>query len=189
MILGSHNSWSYLRPRKWWQRALAFTAKCQRKDIEEQYALGVRCFDLRIRFLHGIPHVVHNNFDYGMFIEHAHWMRWLNNRGDVAVRVVHDVRKAKDYTDDSVERFRRLCKVLKDDYRNIRFWCGRNLYNYGVDYGFAYHPACTEMYASVCSPHLVDDWLPWLYAYRNNAWIRRDEYKPDEILLIDFVDI
>jgi hypothetical protein len=88
-----------------------------------------------------------------------------------------------------VERFRRLCKVLKDDYRNVKFWCGRNLYNYGVDYGFAYHPACTEMYASVCSPHLVDDWLPWLYAYRNNAWIRRDEYKPDEILLIDFVDI
>ena len=34
MILGSHNSWTYLSPKKWWMKALAFTAKCQKYDIK-----------------------------------------------------------------------------------------------------------------------------------------------------------
>lgn len=29
MILGSHNSWSYLPVRKWWMRPIAFMARCQ----------------------------------------------------------------------------------------------------------------------------------------------------------------
>ena len=37
MILGSHNSWSYLPPKHWWMWPFHFMAKCQRVDIREQY--------------------------------------------------------------------------------------------------------------------------------------------------------
>ena len=51
MIYGSHNSWSFLKPKHWWLRPFAFTARCQNIDIEKQYLLyDVRCFDLRINF-------------------------------------------------------------------------------------------------------------------------------------------
>ena len=51
MILGSHNSWSYLPPKHWWMWPIHFMAKCQRVDIREQYEkYGVRCFDLRVRW-------------------------------------------------------------------------------------------------------------------------------------------
>lgn len=197
MILGSHNSWSFLPPRKWWQKALAFTARCQRLNIQQQYEAGVRCFDLRLRDINCHMHVVHNSFDYGilasLFDSHSYNffkdLNFLDKQGDCLVRVVHDVRRAKDYNEEDVTIFRNVCQALKLMYHNTKFWCGRNLYNWEEDYSFDFKPKCTEMYASVCSPHLIDDWFPLLYACRNNAWIRREEYKPDEILLIDFVDI
>jgi len=48
MILGSHNSWSYLPPKKWYMKPFRFTAQCQDWDIKTQYEHGVRCFDLRL---------------------------------------------------------------------------------------------------------------------------------------------
>ena len=66
MILGSHNSWSYLPPRRWWMRPIAFMAKCQRVDIRTQYErYGVRCFDLRVRFnKYGLGIVAHGIVEY-----------------------------------------------------------------------------------------------------------------------------
>ena len=50
MILGSHNSMSYLEPTRWWMRPFRIFACCQKKSIREQYNCGVRCFDLRVSF-------------------------------------------------------------------------------------------------------------------------------------------
>ena len=49
MIKGSHNSWTYLKPKKWWMYLIRWAAKCQSKNIIEQYNAGVRCFDLRLK--------------------------------------------------------------------------------------------------------------------------------------------
>ena len=192
MILGSHNSWSFLPPKKWWQKALAFTARCQRKDIQEQYELGVRCFDLRLRLINGEWHIVHNSFDYGLLDDIMYDLGWLHKlcrEGNIYIRVLHDVRRRKDYTLHDVTLFIGLCRTLTEYYPHFKFWCGRNLYNWHVDYDFGFKPQCTEMYSSVCSPRIIDDWFPLIYAKRNNAWIRREEYKENEILLIDFIDI
>ena len=37
MIKGSHNTMSYLTPRKWWMRLVAPWARCQSKTIDEQW--------------------------------------------------------------------------------------------------------------------------------------------------------
>lgn len=47
-MTGSHNTMTYLKPQKWWMRLINFTSRCQNKDIDAQYAAGVRYFDIRV---------------------------------------------------------------------------------------------------------------------------------------------
>ncbi len=83
MILGSHNSWSFLPPKHWWQRPFRFMAKCQRKTIQEQYDLGVRCFDLRIRYIKWKLQVAHGWMVYDITKKQLvdDW-QFLNDKGD-----------------------------------------------------------------------------------------------------------
>ena len=189
-ILGSHNSWSYLPAAKWWMRPFEFTAKCQKHSIKRQYnEAGVRCFDLRIKFVNGNPAVAH-----GSMVYKNGWSKvlddlvWLNLQQDAVVRVLHEVRSKKDYTPEAVEQFRQMCVFLKASFKNLKFWCGRNLYNWEVDYKFDYNPSCEEKYSSVCPPRYVDDWIPIVYArFCNRKIVKKGTDK--DILLIDFVNI
>lgn len=62
MILGSHNTMSYLPVAKWWMKPFNIFSKCQDLDILKQLDLGIRHFDIRIRsndkgewcFAHGL---------------------------------------------------------------------------------------------------------------------------------------
>lgn len=198
MILGSHNSWSYLPVRSWWMKPLAFMARCQRVDIRRQYELGVRCFDLRLSFDDNyiytndnkqVMYVAHSCFQYKITSkELEEHLKWLNEQGDCYIRILHEVRRKSQYTKMNVTAFKMMCLFYKDKFSNIKFWCGRNLYNWEYDYNFEFYPTCEEKYASVCSPKLIDDWWPWLYARFHNKSIRKEGTDRD-ILLIDFVDI
>ena len=193
MILGSHNSWSYLPPRRWWMRPIAFMAKCQCVDIRTQYErYGVRCFDLRVRFnKYGQGIVAHGIVEYCFTASKIYEdLAWLDAQGDCYVRVIHEVRTVKQYKNRQRNLFRNFCERLEDEYKNIRFWCGRELFCWGYDYHFPGYdePTCEERYASVCPPKLVDDWWPWLFARLHNRAALSAGTKKD-ILLIDFVDI
>lgn len=187
--LGSHNSWSYLPPRKWWMWPVRFAARCQRVDIKRQYEMGVRCFDLRIRFdkdgdmvvAHGCVEYAVNPFGLmGM-------LSWLDKQGDVLVRILHEVRNSSQYTEHSRVLFADTCDYFVNEYPHIRFWCGRNLYDWQKNYDFGDDPECDERYASVTPPKLLC-WWPWLFSRLYNHRIR-EHGTEKEILLIDFVDI
>ena len=195
MVIGSHNSWSYRRARRWWLRPFQFVARCQRVDIRRQYNdYGVRCFDLRIRFdADGDMEVAHGWMVYdvgGADVERD--IEWLNQAGDCFVRVVHEVRTDRQRTRQSVKLFQRWCREAVERWPCIEFWCGRNLATWEKDYEFGDDPTCWEMYSSVCKPKWIDDWWPWLFARLNNkkilATIDSQEPRAD-ILLIDYVDI
>lgn len=191
MILGSHNSLSYLPVKKWWMKPIAFTAKCQRKTIKEQYELGVRCFDLRVRFnKYGLGIIAHGIVEYGFTASQVYEdLAWLNEQGGCYVRVIHEVRSARQYKHRRKELFQHFCQLIEDEYDNIHFWCGRNLFSWERDYHFDYYdPSCCEKYASVCPPKILDDWWPWLYARLHNKNLRAKE-TDKEILLIDYVNI
>lgn len=49
MIIGTHNSGSGERSRRWWMRLLVPFARTQEVGVLEQYGRGVRWFDLRVR--------------------------------------------------------------------------------------------------------------------------------------------
>lgn len=191
-ILGSHNSWSYLKPRKWWMRLIAFTARCQSATIIEQYTLhDVRCFDLRLRWdkkgnmilAHGI---VEYKYTWEMLMND---LTFLNTRGDCYVRVLHEIRNKTQRKESTIGTFQKYIFYLEQRFPHIHWWCGRNLYNWEYDYNFdSPKPTCTEKYSSACPPKYLDDWYPWLYAKLNNEKILQ-QGTTDDILLIDFVNI
>ena len=188
MILGSHNSWSFLPPKHWWQRPFGFMAKCQRKTIQEQYELGARCFDLRVRWVKWKLQVAHGWMVYDITREQLRDdLQFLNDKGDCMVRILHEARTKAQY-EASKPFFQNVCYVWPFEYPNIKWWCGRNLYNWEVDYEFACKPSCEEKYSSVSKPKWIDDWWPWLYARLHNRNIRQ-QGTDKEILLIDYVDI
>lgn len=196
MILGSHNAWSYLRPKKRWMLLFAFTAKCQEVDIKTQYEkYGVRCFDLRLRFENifeskdfALCKVVHGLIEYEINLkELLDDLAWLNEKGDVYVRILHDVRNKSQYKKSDKKFFVQHCEWFENCFPNIKFWCGKNLYDWTNDYTFKNNPSCEELYSSVCEPKLIDDLYPKLYAVTHNKKnIKKGTNK--DILLIDFVN-
>lgn len=191
MVLGSHNSWSYLTPKQWWAKLIAFTARCQHYDIQTQYEkYNARFFDLRLKFgKQGEAYVVHNNIIYNIKQDElADQLQWLDLKGDVIVKVTLDVRTKKDYTYNQVSRFREVCCILEEEYTNICFVGGQNIYNGHTDYDFRCGVSIDGKYSSVTAPKLIDDWIPILYAKLNN---KKNIAKGTDknVLLIDFVDI
>lgn len=190
MKLASHNSWSYLKPLKWWMRPFRFMSRCQDVDIKTQYEkYGVRCFDLRIHFTsNGEMRVNHSFMNYAIKDEELfEQMEWLNKQKDVAVRILLDIRSKIEYTDLQLSMFKLCCSVLENKYTNIKFWCGRNLYNWNVEYPFSYEPTCAEKYASVCAPAWIDDWYPRWFAKRHTKEIYKKGSSAD-FLMLDFVN-
>lgn len=192
MIIGSHNSWSYLPVRKWWMKPIRFMARCQRVDIRRQYELGVRCFDLRVRFnKYGLGVVAHGIVEYCYTASKIYEdLAWINEKGGCYVRVIHEIRTIGQYKNRRRNLFINFCSTVEDDYRNIRFWCGRELLCWGYDYHFdGFEPTCQETYGSVVpGKKWLYGWWPWIYARTHNRKIRERGTDKD-ILLIDYVDI
>ena len=172
-------------------------ARCQRVNIRRQYLdYDVRCFDLRIRFdKDGKLQVAHGYMAYRVTASELDAdLQWISQKGDCYVRVLHEVRTARQHSELSTRKFVWWCKEAVTKYPGIEFWCGRNLYDWTFDYNFGIEPICVEKYSSVCKPRLIDDWWPWLYARMHNAEIIREfnrekQWQKGTILLIDYVNI
>lgn len=101
ILIGSHNSMTYLRPKKWWMRLISFTSKCQNWGISGQYDMGARYFDLHIRvtkknkivFAHGLMEYQENVFMIFNIIKN------FNER--CYIRIVHENSFGKS-TSDSI---------------------------------------------------------------------------------------
>ena len=168
---------------------LRFTAKCQRLSIKEQYELGVRCFDLRVKWIGGKMVVAHGIIQYDIDAQQVmDDLVWMNEKGDCFVRMIHEIRTKHENTPTAKTYFRNFCMTVENMLPRICFWNGRNLYDHSKDYEFNCEPTCEELYASVRKPKLIDDWWPWWYAWLNNKRIKEAGTTKD-ILMIDFVDI
>lgn len=134
MILGSHNTMSYLRPSHFWLRPFRFMAQCQSEDINTQFGKDVRMFDLRIAFRDGVPVFAHGLITYkelcvDTVLERLNcWSRAQVELGfpRLVVRVL--LERGNDYV-----RFDDFCKRIDRTYTEIQF-CGfrsKNWKHYG----------------------------------------------------------
>ncbi|MBO5029791.1 MAG: hypothetical protein J6C59_09320 [Muribaculaceae bacterium] len=128
-IFGTHNTMSYLPPKRWWMRPLRVFARCQRKTLTEQIAAGAQVFDLR----------VYREGDYWCF---AHGLvkfkgATLYTTLDVipsgsVVRVILERGHGED-----VVLFRKLCVWLDGHFHNLTFIGARRKRGWQLIHDFA----------------------------------------------------
>lgn len=207
MLIGSHNSLSYLPPKRWWMKPFHWMARCQRVDYKKQYALGVRVFDLRIWFDKRMRMEVRHGrmaFKADHAVVHE-FLSWLDLMGGCAVRLILEEDKYSimhmSYGDlwDREHEFTQWCYIFKISYRRINFFGGNSKYDWKVLYDFFDSKGISldDKYSSATSLfktnkwqwlRYVDDLWPWLYARLHN----KENFKKGtdkECLFVDFVDI
>lgn len=195
MKLASHNSWSYLPVRKWWMRPLNFIAKCQNKNIPKQYDMGVRMFDLRLRWDKDCEEFVtaHGIVTYSSF----YWvdLDGLNITAEIEkqpiyVRVLLEDSGKEDVTIDGC--FALLCRDLQREFKNLTFiggWPARKrwrqkLFDFGTE-----EPSIDEQHVSVSGKWW--QFIPERWAKKNNkrVIIIKEEVETikSDFLMLDFI--
>ena len=184
-MLGSHNSFSYLKPEKWWMRIFNPWAKCQSKTLEEQYEAGVRVFDIRVRWKDDKFFLVHNLMTYRddpFTIIHD-----LDKFDDIKVRVCLDMRKeppTKELEEKILNEFKKSVKKFQLGVIDcIIFWNWKHLES-SPEYTWI------DKYGSVAKG--LWKYLPpkvWAWFYNDN--VRFNHLKEikgkGSIVLMDFV--
>lgn len=190
MKLGTHNSMTYLPVKKWYLLPFKFMAKCQNIDIEEQYNLGVRMFDLRISYDNeGKVEFKHGLMSFKGDVNAI--LKLLNSKkksnGQIYVRLLLEVSNKKQ-ADKQLKFFLEDCSKWEDKYRKLKFFCGRTKYNWKQVYKFKEDDIDIVQKVSSMTKNKIDDLWPWLFAYRNNLsnFQSRDN---DKWLLLDFIEL
>lgn len=207
MILGSHNTMTYLPPKKWWMWFGRFMAKCQKLDYKKQYDAGVRFFDFRIFITTDKQGFYDPTFSHGLIDFKSpnpeNILSYLNTKGDVYCRFIFE-----KGTEEEQKTFEGFVRQWVNEYKNLKIvqikdkktW--KNLLPECVT-----HPniQIVDCYASSNGSYpqynklpgilrskswsglLIDDLYPWIYAKLNNKK-NLEKYKDiDGVLLIDFV--
>ena len=190
--LASHNTMSYLTPRTFLDRIIAFTARCQSKTIQEQIEkYGVKLVDLRFKFNKDDKvFFAHGAIEYKCDIHEI--LKYLNSFGGFPARVMLENKPG-----DKEEQFKAWCEYIENTYTNIKFFGGRNKWSWKQLYQFKNpEPSMTDKYSS-CNTNepgkpqtgtYLDDLYPKAYAKKNNR-INLLNGTGKKYLMIDFVEI
>ena len=133
--LGTHNSMTYMKPRTQAMLVMWPFAKCQSMTYTEQYDFGVRFFDLRIRFIDGVPYFAHGEVEFAE-VDAYTVLDYLNKKGDCSVNFV--LENTSKIGETQHEAFKALCKEVTEKYKNIHFIGGWTKYpgDHPVIYNF-----------------------------------------------------
>lgn len=193
MILASHNSFSYLKPLRWWLRPFHFVARCQSENILSQHDCGARIFDLRVAFdKKHRPRLAHGLMTFkGSVYDNLAGLDALSAKQSAGQPI--QVRVLKERSGDSDGDFTRFCRDIESRYRHLRFGGGRDKKSWRRVYDFGADISVYDAYSSwnhdgskPGTGTILDDWCPALYARRNNAR-HLSEYSGEAPLMLDFI--
>jgi hypothetical protein len=192
-MIGSHNTFSYLPTKNIFKR----WGRCQEVNYMTQYYIGVRCFDVRVKFdtkkkvqfgeLERVQ-IVHNNITYqGGWSELNRFFAFVSD--DCWVRLILDIRKKPKDAEKQQELFVRLIDYARNTLgikiaEAIVYW----------DWSYEVSPKLkiTENHASVTNNVGIFK-TPRMYAKKNNDLIlsmnKEIADSENEVLLIDFVNL
>lgn len=195
MILGSHNSLSYLKPKYWWFYPFRFMAKCQNLNIKEQYNLGVRVFDIRLNITNKGKIIISHGLMRFKITDSEFYsiLKFLNTCSEsdiIWVRIINEKNKNKN-------EFISFCDHLKQICPNIKFYGGINKKDWKELFNFGYgEPKVVDKYASWNNDYpssgsgcILDDLYPLIYAKRNNQKWKKEFYNKDIYLIQDFIEL
>lgn len=205
MILGSHNTMTYLKPRKWWMWFGKFIAKCQKRTIQEQYERGARWFDIRIAFVLNendihIPVFAHGVIEYknceiekvlSFLNEKEAYCRIILEKGgniEEEFFKIYVTKWMKDFPNINVTQIAKkgVWKNMLQPNASNKFPLKDCYASCNGDYPqFSNWPGILR--SKTWSGYIIDDLWPYWYAkYHNKENIQK--YKNENvILLIDFI--
>ena len=172
----SHNSITYASPCGIINKVTKLWHKCQSKDLDGQYELGIRYFDIRIKFVDGWIRMVHNTVRYNITWEYVYG--WFQNHKDCYARVILDQRNKPDDADGQARLFRSYITVWKQEiniFEAIIYWNWEHVIASTIDY--------TEYHNSVSAK-----WYEKLFGIQNFAekHNKKMDFKNNNIM-VDYV--
>lgn len=193
--LGSHNTFSYLEPLKWYMKPFRFMARCQRDNIKEQVDKNIKYFDLRVVY----------DFKKDCWVFAHGYMKY---KGDVS-RLMLDLfdflarKYGLDYKDEvkialnleimrpskkQEEKFIEFVKILQSIYGSKHFVGGFRKYDWSYIKETNLQNPSTEGFFSSCRGNKIDDLYPEKFSIktRKEAFEAFKKSKA-EYFLIDFV--
>lgn len=190
--IATHNSLSYLKPIHWYHRLLKPWYQCQDLTIQEQYNLGVRIFDIRVKQIKGIWYFCHNHITFTSLTditgEHIiNTITTLTKADNCLTRLCLDERNSKNLTETYIHNFLHLAKQLKQKGWNI-FEC-IDLVNYTnyTEIVPISMPPYIEYHASVAAK-----WYEYIlgckwFAKHHNKQFMNNNSKYNYIYMMDYV--
>lgn len=197
-MFGSHNSWTFRTPIKWYLKPLYFLAQCQEVDIQTQMKdYNISLFDLRVKFINNEPYIHHGLFNYGK-VDYAD-LKLLNDNNCYLRVMLESNSKMKDQILQE-QQFITFCNELTQKYPNIKFFGGNRKFDGKGVYNFntLQQPNLIDLYSSVTTLfdsdnkylRILDDWFPRLYALlKNKKNLKEYVDTEDTYLFYDFVNI
>lgn len=171
IIIGSHNTMSYLTPNKWYTRLFKCFSRCQRLSLTKQLE-KVDCVDLRIFnnngewcFAHGLAEY---NYKCARSID-ALLLVIKYYKPNCIIRLI--LEKVKKDKEKEFKSFIELCEYLEKEYPNFTFICGRYkkdwtlLYDFRTDHKFKVNQFVSSMQEDA---RWYEKFIPILYAKRMN---------------------
>lgn len=189
MRLGTHNSLSYLKPAQWWLRPFSWMGRCQRLTYQQQYHMGVRYFDIRVRFIKN-RHIFdavsgHGLLTYGMRAADA--LAWLDeaSTADDTVTVRLFWENERRHPKRGVEKWQLFISYCQRAFANLRLVGGACRYEYHEFIG--HEPPLRVCYAEYYKKKFRVP-FPLLWAKRHNKELKEKYAATGELCVFDFVD-
>lgn len=186
--IGTHNSFTYLPPARWYGYFMLPFARCQSKTAAQQYDAGARCFDVRVRFdkRTGAP-----QFAHGLLLLRGNVLAELKRlslhaKGEMLyLRVVLEDTKAHPYNETE---FKTFCRFLQSNFHgSYTLFQGNRKGDWKQVVDFDFKPALAQCVGSMAEDaRWHEKIVPWLYARRMN---RRNMANPPQadIAIYDFI--
>lgn len=181
--LGTHNSLSYHKCQ-WWLRPFSWIGKCQSLTIEEQYKLGVRYFDIRVKYTkEGKAISGHGLLTYNINVEAILYQLHQKRDKDIVVRLFLENSKSNPRKDDKF--FQRDVELWTEGFFNLTFVEGGCRYDYKtfIPQNISVRNCYAEYWKmKFCIPN------PKKWAKEHNEDLHKDDNK-DEFSIYDFIEI
>ena len=170
-IIGTHDSVTAHPPRKWWMKLGKWIAVTQSKTIYQQYADGIRCFDLRVRLGKNDKWVMCHGL-YEVKLDVYNLIYWLKEKAElmdenIYIRIVLEDKK---HSHKEAERFVKFCEWCDNLSPYMIFICGNRKSDWAQLYQFSYPNQQQWMPVSSCAEDAkwYEKAFPKLYAKRMN---------------------
>lgn len=193
---GTHDSFTYLKPDKFWGWFALPFYRTQSKTLEEQLEDGWVCIDMRITFdkwenmklAHGIVKLKSDSrfiFESLMEIEERRkYNKEYMDAYNMYIRVILEDTKVKE---ENERLFVKFCKYLENMFPEIIFFGGNRRCDWKQVYSFPNNPTLAQQVGSMApDARWYEKLIPWFYAKRKNEDNLDLEYSED-VVILDFV--